>query len=388
MLAEIIVILCVLILVYPILIYPLLLCLISKFFRHTPKADKEFIPEISLVISAYNEEKYITHALESIVDADYPPEKIFVIVGSDGSDDKTAELSRSFKGKIRNLIVKEFPRSGKNNVLNKLYEYINTDIVFFMDADFRLHKNSLREAVKYFADQKVRGVMSRLNIVQIDENNNNTITGENTYQQLENALKKKETEIWTTVNNFGFYGLRKSVLKPIPNANVCDDMFNVLSVSDGGGRMLFIPESEVDEVREKSIGEEMRRRIRLSAGGLATSFMFKKLLCPFSSWAGFFFVSHKFMRFWFPIALILLAVMTFLIFPENPTLFWGLAVSQLVVYLFALIGYFLDKLQVGIKIFSYPYYFIVLNIGFLLGFFHFLSGRQNSIWERQDTRKS
>ncbi len=384
----IIVSLLILIILYSTLLYPLLLSILSKIFYNKVNIDRNYQPEISIIIAAYNEEKYLHRAIDSILSSDYPASKINLFVGSDGSSDGTVAIANSYSGQFGSVTVLDLPRMGKNQVLNSVYPHLRTDIVYFMDADFRLNSDALYESIKYFADTKVNGVMSKLSIVVLSDDENSGTQGEGAYQKLERYIKTQESKIWTTVNNFGFYGVRRSVLRDVPNANVCDDMFNVLSASVSGGRMIFASESNVDEVREKSANEETKRRIRLASGGLSTSFAIKSLLNPFNGWAGFFFVSHKFIRYFFPFIMIAIVLLTPFVVVESKMYFDILVYSQSLFYLSAAMGYFFNRLNIHIKLFSFPFFFVSINIGFLLGAFRFISGKQNSIWERIDTRAS
>lgn len=388
MIFSIIVTLLILGILYPTLLYPLLLSILAKIFNNKVNIDRNYQPEISIIIAAYNEEKYIHRAIDSILNSDYPASKISLFVGSDGSNDSTVSIANSYSGKFGDVKVLDLPRMGKNQVLNSVYPHLRTDIVYFMDADFRLKSDALSESIKYFADSNINGVMSKLSIVVLSDDENSGTQGEGAYQKLERYIKTQESIIWTTVNNFGFYGVRRSVLRDIPNANVCDDMFNVLSASVFGGRMIFAPESNVEEVREKSATEETKRRIRLASGGLSTSFAIKSLLNPFNGWAGFFFVSHKFIRYFFPFIMILIVLVTPLVLTESRIYFDILVYSQSAFYLSAAIGYYFNRFDIHIKLFSLPFFFVSINLGFLLGAFRFISGKQNSIWERIDTRQS
>lgn len=388
MIFSVIVLLLILGIIYPTFIYPFLLSILAKVYNNKVNTYRHFQPEISIIIAAYNEERYIHRAIDSILGSDYPADKINLLVGSDGSSDGTVVIAKSYSGKFGSVTVLDLNRMGKNQVLNSIYPHLRTDIVYFMDADFRLKSDALSESIKYFADTNVSGVMSKLSIVVLSDDENSGTQGEGAYQKLERYIKTQESKIWTTVNNFGFYGVRRSVLRDVPNANVCDDMFNVLSASVDGGRMIFAPESNVDEVREKSANEETKRRIRLASGGLSTSFAVKSLLNPFSSWAGFFFVSHKFSRYFFPFIMIAVVLITPFVFTENRFYFDLLVYSQSAFYLFAFIGYLFNSRNIHIKIFSLPFFFVSINLGFLLGAFRFFSGKQNSLWERIDTRQS
>ena len=152
MIFIILVFICILGVIYPTFIYPVLLALLAKIFKNPVEIDTGFQPDVSIVIAAYNEENYISRAINSVLALNYPKEKIHLFVGSDGSNDRTVEIAKSYANKISNLKVFELGRMGKNQVLNNIYPALSTDFIFFMDADFRLSPDSLRNSLKYFAD--------------------------------------------------------------------------------------------------------------------------------------------------------------------------------------------------------------------------------------------
>lgn len=371
-------------LIYSLLLYAPILTILAKIFKKSPKFDINFKPGITFLVAAYNEGKYIENALKSIIELNYDQSKIQVIIGSDGSNDNTVEICESYKDKLYNLQVLDLSRSGKNNVLNSLYPLIQNDFVYILDADFRLTKESINESIKFFADENVGAVISKLNMVS-DCEISSGIVGEEAYQNLDNYIKVKESEIWTTVNNFGCYGIRHNLIETIPSIKVCDDMFNILKVATSGKRVIISNQSVVNEVREKNIIEEINRRERISSGALSTLSKVRSILNPLKGWASFFYYSHRFLRFFYPIILILIFLFTPFIYFESKTIFYIFAIGQLCFYTSALIGYFLDKRKIVLKIFSFPFFFLMLNIGYLKGIIQFIRHEQSSVWERMDT---
>ena len=77
--------------------YPILLWLVALFRRGAPSAPRDPVswPEVSIVISAHNEEQVIGRRIENLLALDYPPERLHILIGSDGSTDRTAEIVKS-----------------------------------------------------------------------------------------------------------------------------------------------------------------------------------------------------------------------------------------------------------------------------------------------------
>ena len=84
------------ILIYSYFIYPLVIKFLSLFYKKR-YSEIDFYPSISILISAYNEEKVIEKRIKNIKSLNYDFKKIEVLIGSDNSTDKTNEILISLK---------------------------------------------------------------------------------------------------------------------------------------------------------------------------------------------------------------------------------------------------------------------------------------------------
>jgi cellulose synthase/poly-beta-1,6-N-acetylglucosamine synthase-like glycosyltransferase len=132
------------------------------YFKEEKKIMKSFFPKVSILIPAYNEEKTISKTISSILDLDYPKEKIQIIVINDSSTDKTAEVVRHFK-KV-NLIYNKHQGVGKASALNKGLKYVTGEFIAVVDADSEVDKESLKKLIVCFDDEKVGAVISSIKI--------------------------------------------------------------------------------------------------------------------------------------------------------------------------------------------------------------------------------
>ena len=151
--------------------YPLLLALVAAL--HQLKADLRFVmgkaerrrkahitgqdlPEVAVVIAAYNEERHIHERVMNLLEQDYPADKLRIYIGSDGSKDRTAEILRSFTDPRLKAHLFEANR-GKANVLNDLRSRIAEPIVVFSDANTFFDRQAISRLVRWFDDAAVGG---------------------------------------------------------------------------------------------------------------------------------------------------------------------------------------------------------------------------------------
>lgn len=377
---ELIFLLLIFAIVYTYLLYPLLLVIIARIKKNVVKADIGFEPDISIVLSAHNEEHLIEEAVRSVFNNGYPADKIKLFVGSDGSTDKTINILTKLQSDYHNLSVYDLPRGGKNKTLNMLLKNVKTDLVFFMDADIRIRSGALKRLVSLLADKSVGAAIASMDSIS-QGNADSGGMGENLYQKYENLLRINESRIHSTAGSLGaLYGIKREYYKPLPNDKVCDDFMPLLDVAIAGKRVFFDSEAFVTEVRKKSLGGEFARRVRVSGGGLATIWQARRLLLPKYGWISFFLWSHRIFRWLTPIFLILIAILTLLI-PLDTSLFLILVVLQILLYSFAILGWIFEKINIKFFPFRVALYFLTMCSGFLAAIVNFIAGSQNSFWE-------
>lgn len=389
--------------IYPYFVYPILLFILSKLIKTKSKSDDNFEPELTIVLSVYNEESLIEDCLMSIQLSNYNQDKIKILIGSDGSDDNTINVIKNYikKTKSENIKYFEFDRSGKNLVLNKLLPHVKTDYVIYMDADIRITKDAIKNSIKFMIDEKVGIVISRMKQVDFDlfkfnflesnfslqsNNSNLGLMGDSLYQSYEHYLRLWSSNISTSVNSLGaFYIMKMELYKPIPNEKVCDDYYTVLTTLANRKKVMYNDYSVVFEVRKKQITDEMNRRVRLTAGGLSTLQAKPEVLNPIYGFASLFTWSNKLLRYFTPIFFIIALLMSYTLLKNNIELFYYRTIFEGLLILFVFSTIF-DKLhtnlnvKINFKLFKIYRYFILMNLGYLLGIYEFIKGKHNSKW--------
>ncbi len=354
------------------MIYPILLLLLPT-KKHNKR--KENIKSVSVLIAAYNEEEHIEDCIGSILDSDKGDIEIEILVGSDGSNDRTVELAK----KIGSEFVKvfDFGRGGKNATINKLVEKASYDTILFLDADFRLKKESLINIVAEYSELDV-GVI----ILPIEMQNEDKASaeGESIYQKYESYIRKQESKISSCVNTLGGYIISKDTFENISSDNYCDDLHSILTSIKKRKRVYFSEKNSILEVRESNFFEDFRRRKRLVGGGLSTIFAFRELLTFKYGWNSFFLWSHKVMR-WFSSVFLLASFVLSLTMLNS---LFGLITAYVfaILIVIAFLGLLLEKgnMKNPLKI---PLFFVSMNIGFIIGILQYINGKQNAIWSRK-----
>src|SRR5437588_312254 len=99
-----------------------------------------------LLLSAYNEELLIGARIRNLLELDYPAERLEILIGSDGSTDRTNEIvRRSESDRLR--LVAFGARRGKASVVNDLTSLARGDIVVLTDANTFFRSDAVRELV-------------------------------------------------------------------------------------------------------------------------------------------------------------------------------------------------------------------------------------------------
>lgn len=378
-LIETYVILCLILILWSHIIYPAFVIIISKEINNPVKVNRDYSPNISICISAYNEEDYIERCVRSIYNSDYDLAKVKVIVGLDGSTDRTKEILSELQREYNNLYFVDFRRSGKNFVLNEISRFAEGEIIFYMDADCELKKNAISEAVKYFADEKVGAVFCKI-ISQKDKINEVNSIGDKSYTNYEDFIRKAESSIYATSSSLGlFLGIRKELYVPLPNDLVLDDSFMIFMVGLKGKRVIFAEDVLARELRERTLKNELSRRIRMTSASLPTLFALKKFFSLKPKWFIFSLFSHRILR-WFSGIFFFSLLLIFLV--PNSIFYYPLVICLSIFYLFAFLGLIFEFLTIKIVVFSIPAYFLLANIGLTLGIFKAFFKKASSKWEK------
>ena len=357
--------------VYSYALYPLLLRLAPK-RRELPCADPLEWPSVSVLLSVYNEEKYVAARIENLLALDYPAGKLEILIGSDGSDDRTNEIvSRYTDPRVQLHLIT--PRGGKPCVLKRLADGAQHELFAFTDANTFWQPDTLKKLARHFVDPRVGGVCGRLVFHGKDAR-----TDEGPYWRLETHLKTRESEVDSCLGaNGAIYAIRRAVWPDIPDNTFVDDFVIGMRVRERGLRVLYDTEAVANEELPPSVGHEMTRRIRIGAGDFQALALCWRSLLPWRGLYTWSFWSHKVLRWFGPFFMLGALVANIFLLPKP--IFLVIMILQLLFYALALAGVVVRR---KLMLFSVPHYFVVINLALLLGFFRYLTGTQSAAWKR------
>ncbi|MFC1668261.1 glycosyltransferase [Chlamydiota bacterium] len=368
------------ILFYTYIGYPLVIYLWSL-VKPRPNKKGVFLPFISIVMSVYNEERFIQYKIQNLLSLDYPRDRLEVVIISDGSTDRTVELIQPFLSNSVSLIENS-QRKGKAYSLNEAHRICKGEILCFTDVRQKLEENAISELMNNFFDATVGAVSGELIFVT----GKKTLVGEGLdfYWRYEKFLRKRESLVDSTTGaTGGIYAIRKELFQIIPEDIILDDvLIPMQGAVIGGYRCVFEEEAKAFDLVSNSSYQEAQRKTRTIAGNFQL-FSRYKWLNPHKNRIWFQTFSHKFLRLIAPLLLLFLLFSNSCLYQN--WFYFSTLLMQIGFYYCGSIGFFLKRKGIKIKLFTLPYTFIMLNYFTIKAFWlFFVCG--NVIWVK-DRRK-
>ncbi len=348
------------------------------------KNDYQSIPEwplVTIVFSVFNEEKVIKRKLESIVNSDYPKEKIQILIGSDNSTDQTHQIIEEFSSQHKNItLIKKETRNGKLKIINELFDLTETDHLIFTDANVFFEPITLKALVYNLIAKDANLVCG--NILKFSPKNSGISGQEIFYINFENQLKYNESLKYGFCVGVegGCYGILKNSFVKVPDGFLMDDFFITLDVISKKGKVLFEPEAICYEDVNDDPMIEFKRKIRISLGNFRNLKFYKHLLFPIHKGFGFAFFSHKVLRWFTPFALVFSFFLSFILSYYFP-LFILISLGYSLLIILPSLTIYLEKINLKIPFVNNLGHFILMNFALLIGYFKFISASNESAWE-------
>ncbi len=356
--------------------YPLALMAISCFRRVRPRSDDSFLPEVSVLISARNEEKDIAWKIEETFEWDYPEERLHVHVASDASTDATDQILDRLAGRYSRLHVYHLEeRRGKAEALNLLASQAGGDILFFTDANAHIKPGFLRLMVRHFADPKVGCVTGETR--NWEESGNGMGRASNVYFRYDALITWLENLLGSAlVCNGAVFCIRRELFERL-SSDLANDLETPIRIAHKGYWILHEPAVWVSEQETSSLREDVERRRRICGQGALGAWRLRSSLGGLRAWQ---FVSHKALRWLSVIPITMIGVSTF-------GLAWGawsaaLCIAEIT--LLGLAGAGFVSLTMGRSspaILSVPLYALSGCVGALWGVLDALRGRRFAVWD-------
>ncbi|WP_090604872.1 glycosyltransferase family 2 protein [Parapedobacter koreensis] len=350
--------------------------------RHVPYTEPSSLPSCSVVVAVYNEAAIIEAKIANTLALAYPQGKLHYFFVTDGSTDECPLLIAKYP-QVNLLHTDE--RKGKIAAIHRAMEQVTTDIVVFTDANTLLNADALMEIAKHYADGKIGAVAGEKRVYSGKEADASA-AGEGFYWKYESTLKKWDSEWYSVVGSAGeLFSIRTKLYEAVPPDTILDDFMISMRIAEKGYRVVYDPKAYATEMASENVKEELKRKVRIAAGGIQSIVRLKGLLNPFTNPVlTFQYISHRVLRWTItPVLLPLVFVSNGMLYLKGAgDLYTVLFYGQLFFYTLACIGFLLERKALKIKATFVPYYFCVMNYAVLAGIVRYLNGRQSAVWER------
>lgn len=333
-----------------------------------------FLPDVTLIIAAHNEESKIVEKLENTLALEYPRHKLEILVASDGSTDRTNAIVKEYENKgIKLLAIAE--RRGKENAQKEAVKRAKSDVLVFTDVATHLNPGGLKEMVLNFADPSVGCVSSEDNLLgKYGERG-----GESFYLRYEMWVRRLESTVNSLVGLSGsFFAARKEVCLDF-SGEMDSDFRTVLNSVKLGLRGVSESKAIGYYLDLPSGSQQFDRKVRTVLRGLTVFFAHPEFLNIFRY--GFFsyqYFCHKLLRWMVPFFLSIALVTNLMLATRSPVCY-VLLLCQSAFYTVAVWGWQKTSAS-GNALFKLPAYFLAVNVSILVAWWRYLKNQRVLMW--------
>ena len=367
--------LCLAIVVYTYIGYGIVLYLLVFIKRLATKAkpladiSDDCLPEVTLMVCAYNEEDIIAEKMANTHLLDYPADRLHLVWVTDGSTDNTNTLLSAYP---EVEIVYSPERRGKAAALKHGIKEVKTEIVMMTDANTMLNPGAVREIVRLMQDPKV-GCVSGEKKVMAKRDSDEAAQGEGLYWKYESTLKRLDGELYSAMGAAGeLCVIRRQLMTDIPDDTLLDDFIISMEIVRTGYKIAYTSKAYAMEYGSADLHEESKRKRRIAAGGLQSCWRLRSLMNPLRyPVVAFQFVSHRVLRWTItPVCLFaLIPLNTILVLSGEGIIYTVIWVLQILFYASAAAGLRISK------------YFVFMNLNVFRGM-AYLFNNTSGMWEK------
>lgn len=345
-------------------------------WRPRPVRSGPYLPFISIGLVVRNEAARLERKMKNLMELDYPPDRVEILLVSDGSTDGTNRLLSELTSVPRVRVILSPEARGKAAGLNQALASVNGEIVVFMDARQQVGTDAVRLLMENFADPEVGCASGEL--ILGDPEGPEADKGMGLYWRIEKMIREMESTSGSVVGATGaLYAVRRKLLTPLPAETILDDVFIPMQVVHQGARVVLDTRARIWDVPDLGTGREFARKVR-TLGGIYELLKLQPWLLTRANPVRFEFISHKLLRLAIPFALFATLVSSFFL----PALIYRIAmVLQLAFYGLSLWGMFRPKYNPLARASDAAFTFVLLNTAALLAFVNFVTGRKPA-WSR------
>jgi len=355
---------------------------IKKYFSSSqPKRSLTFTPAVTLIVPCFNEASILEEKIKNCQDLIYPEGQLYIMFITDGSTDESVDII----GKYPHItLLHSEERKGKSAAENRAIKHVRTPYVVFCDANTHLNPDAIELLMQHYINPNVGAVSGEKKVLQL-QGATASGTGEGAYWKYESFLKKMDSELNSLVGAAGeLISFRTELFEDLPHDTILDDFVSTLKIGLKGYKVSYEPKAIALELPSSSVEEELKRKIRICAGGWQAMSRLKPLLNPFKyGLLSFQYISHRVLRWSItPLLILLLIPLNIYLSLSLGGIYNVLLMGQVLFYAFSVLGFIYRNKKLNIKGIYIPYYFTVMQYSVYAGFIRFINNNQQVTWEK------
>jgi cellulose synthase/poly-beta-1,6-N-acetylglucosamine synthase-like glycosyltransferase len=346
-------------------------------------ADATDLPAVDILLAVHNEEQVIEEKIHSTFATTYPLDRLTFYIGSDNSTDRTPALVERLQQEYPKIRFRPFSqRTGKPGVMEALSREATAPVLVLTDANVFFAPDTLYQLVRHFRNPAIGLVGS--NILNPEHHAEGISGQEKAYLERENLIKYQEGVVWgAMIGAFGgCFAVRRAAYQPAPAHFLVDDFYISLAVLRTGYQAINELQAVCYEDVSDRLPEEFRRKARISAGNFQNLRVFRGLLWPLWSGRAYAFWSHKVLRWFTPLLLLLMLVANGVLVAQGAGWFYQLTLlGQLGLPLLMVLDWLLRKAGQHNRLLRFVTHFYSMNAALLVGFWRFMRGIKSTVWQ-------
>lgn len=237
------------------------------------------LPKVSIIVPAYNEEAHIAETIESLLNLDYPKDKLEIIVIDDGSTDRTYNIAKKYEEKYPDIVkVYRKRNGGKASALNFGIKLATGKYIATMDADSVVPREALKKMLEYFTDERVMIVIPAVQVKRKKTFIEKVQYIEYSYNNTLREIFEKLNSIYVAPGPFSVF--RRELFEKIgyfDENNLTEDMEIALRAQHHGYRIRYCPEVIIKTETPKTFKQLFRQRIRWYLGFVENYLKYRKI---------------------------------------------------------------------------------------------------------------
>lgn len=354
--------------------YPLLLALARR-FRRLQLVRAPMTPPLSVIVAVHNGARSIRAKLDNLLEQDYPADRLQLIVADDASTDGSTEIVREYEARGIRLVRLE-QRGGKEQAQRAAMGHVTGEFVAFTDVGTLLAADGLSRIVESFADPSVGCVSSTDRFLD----KAGEPAAEGLYVRYEMLLRRMEMDVNSLVGLSGsFFAARRAHI-PEFSDRMCSDFCTLFESVRSGLRGVADERAHGYYANIANPAGEFKRKVRTVLRGLTAFFeahdLLNPLRYPLFVWQ---FVSHKFVRWTVPFAMLAALGASAALALGGSRFFAALFAAQLAAYTYAVLAELFPGLSLG-SLGRVIHYFVIVNASILVAWRRYLGGERVVTW--------